>query len=380
MGMKIYFEELAAPKRVGGIESATAGLVSALARCGFEVNRRLPEHPDSGDARPDCVHIHGIWSPRLARQLMCWRRRGVAVVVSVHGMLEPWAFAHKRAKKKIAWVLYQKRVLDRASILHATSEREAENLRKLGLQVPIAMIPWGVQIPEERWRKGWATKMEMGEEAPKIADGESSRASVGQATTIRTALFVGRIFAVKGLPMLVEAWAKVRPVGWRMRIVGPDEGGHRAEVEAMVQKAGLGAEFEFVGPLGGVELVRAYQESELFVLPSHTENFGLVVGEAMAHGLAVITTHGAPWELLEKENCGWWIPVDADCIAAALDDAMRRAPDELAAMGARGRAVAEERFSWERNAQEMSTCYSWLLRKGMVPACVRGYGGRPITG
>jgi glycosyltransferase involved in cell wall biosynthesis len=93
----------------------------------------------------------------------------------------------------------------------------------------------------------------------------------------------------------------------------------------------------------------------------------------MAHGLPVITTHGAPWKLLESERCGWWVPVSVDGIATALDDAMRRSPEELAAMGARGRKVVEERFAWEGIARQMIECYEWVQGEGEVPDCVRQF-------
>ena len=148
--MKIVFEEHAALQRTGGIESATQGLARSLVAQGLQVARRLPESPDCDDENPDCVHIHGIWSPRLALRLLHWRREGIPCVVTLHGMLEPWAFSLKKLKKQIAWHLYQKRLLNRAAALHATSEREAENLRELGLKVPIAMIHWGIEVPKIR--------------------------------------------------------------------------------------------------------------------------------------------------------------------------------------------------------------------------------------
>jgi glycosyltransferase involved in cell wall biosynthesis len=98
----------------------------------------------------------------------------------------------------------------------------------------------------------------------------------------------------------------------------------------------------------------------------------MVVGEAMAHGLPVITTHGAPWQLLETERCGWWVPISVDGIATALADATRRSPEELSAMGERGRVVVEERFAWDGIAKQFVECYQWLLGEGEKPECVRG--------
>ena len=142
-------------------------------------------------------------------------------------------------------------------------------------------------------------------------------------------------------------------------------------MEALVQQAGLDEVFEFAGPLSGTALEQAYNDADLYIQPSHTENFGMAIAEAMAHRLPVITTHGAPWKLLEDESCGWWVPVSVDGIAAALDDATRRSPEELAAMGERGRAVVVERFSWDKIAADMIACYEWVLGRGAKPDCVR---------
>jgi glycosyltransferase involved in cell wall biosynthesis len=423
--MHVLFEELSTPQRAGGIEAATRGLITALAGLGVRVTRRFADVPQAIDAVPDCVHIHGIWSPTLARRFIHWRRLGVPCVVTVHGMLEPWALAHKRLKKQVAWHIYQKRLLNRASALHATSPREADNLRRLGLKPPVATIPWGVDVPgedgsrivdrglriaeEDQMHGAPASPSSIPHPLPPIHYSPSSPTSDLRPPTsdlrppspdlrppssdlrpltsdlrppssdlrpptsgLKTALFVGRIYPVKGLPLLVEAWAKVRPAGWKMRVVGPDEAGHRAEVEALVRQAGLEDAFEFTGPLEGEALRHAYADAELLVLPSHTENFGMVVAEALAHGLPVIATRGSPWKLLEDERCGWWVPVSADGIAAALDDATRRTSADLSAMGGRGRVVVAERFAWDGIARQFLACYQWLLGNGPQPGCIGG--------
>lgn len=376
--MNVLFEELAPAQRMGGIEAATGGLVAAFSAFGLSIERRDSMSPLFGQWTPDLVHLHGIWSPALARRWWHWHKMGKPCMVTTHGMLEPWALAHKRWKKQVAWHTYQKQILNRVGLLHATSEREAKNLRALGLKPPIAMIPWGIEVAEE----GRDQKTEdqcSGESAtaagfhPTIHNPRSTIHDPQSAIQdpSRTALFVGRIYPVKGLPLLVKAWAQVRPAGWKMKIVGPDEAGHLAEVEALVQQAGLDEVFEFAGPLSGTALEQAYNDADLYIQPSHTENFGMAIAEAMAHRLPVITTHGAPWKLLEDESCGWWVPVSVDGIAAALDDATRRSPEELAAMGERGRAVVVERFSWDKIAADMIACYEWVLGRGAKPDCVR---------
>lgn len=319
----------------------------------------------------DVIHDNGIWLPHNHRLAKLAVATGVPRIVSSRGMLEPWALNHKRWKKRLAWWLYQHRDLRSATLLHATASREASHLENLALRRPIIMVPNGVDLRVKLKAEMLNGAERHGQELVATCSaggppGGGIKTEKGQ----KTALFVGRIYPVKGLPLLVEAWAKTRPVGWKLMIVGPDEAGHRGELESMVAHAKLGAEIEFTGGLSGDALRQVYQEADIFILPSHTENFGMVVGEAMAHGLPVITTHGAPWELLETERCGWWVPVSVAGIAAALDDATHRSPEELSAMGERGRAVVAERFAWDGIARQFVECYRWVLGQGPKPGCV----------
>jgi len=366
---------------------------------------------------PDLVHDHGIWLPCHREVAKECQRRGISRITSPRGMLEPWALNHKKWKKKLAWWLYQRRDLQGSALLHATAESESDQLHRLGLLPSLAVIPNGVAVPKapnvESWMLNDECNIQTHEAMAEYQVSYIQNTKFKTQNQTRTALFLSRIHPKKGLPLLLEAWAKVKPDGWQLRIMGPDEGGHVVELKRMCQKLGLRCadaanvehrtsniecrkeedddvmasyavgdnwarpavatlpDVEFSGPLEGDEKWAAFRDADLFILPTHSENFGIAVAEAMAAGLPVITTHGAPWELLEQENCGWWVPVSAEGIAAALDDATRRSPEELALMGARGRAVVAERFSWDRIAQEMIACYEWVLGGSVRPDCVR---------
>ena len=181
---------------------------------------------------PDILHDNGIWLLHNHRLAMLAERHGIPRVISTRGMLEPWALGHKRLKKKLAWWLYQRRDLKQARCHITTGKTEAENLQRLGLGVPVATVPNGVDVPEER----------LGTSVRSLR----KRVRNGRR---RTALFLGRIYPIKGLPMLIEAWARVRPDGWRLRIAGPDEAGHQRQVERAVSAAGLGEVVSFTGPI-----------------------------------------------------------------------------------------------------------------------------------
>jgi glycosyltransferase involved in cell wall biosynthesis len=296
----------------------------------------------------DCclLHDHGLWLPLNHRVAKVAGALHVPRIVSTHGMLAPWSMGQRGWKKRVAWHLYQRCDLESADVLHATSTQEARHLREQGLRQPIAVIPNGVPLPEDH--------------KPEPSSGAA-----------RTALFLSRIHPKKGLPMLLEAWAGVRPDSWRLVIAGPSEDGHRVDLEQQARRLGLGDAVSFPGPIPDDEKWQHYRDADLFVLPTHSENFGIVVAEALASGVPAITTKGAPWRELETRGCGWWTEIGTEPLAQALREAVARSDEERRAMGRRGRALVEERYSWERVAEEMRAVYAWLLGEGAQPECVR---------
>lgn len=166
--------------------------------------------------------------------------------------------------------------------------------------------------------------------------------------------------------MLLEAWARVRPKGWVLEVAGNAEGGHDREVAQHIRNLGLN-EVRLVGEQAGDAKWRFLSGGDLFVLPSYSENFGIVVAEAMAMGLPVIATHGAPWSVLDDEKLGWWVPATASGIEAALRAATSESPDRLADRGRRARGHAVGAFAWPAIGARMAACYAWLLGLGPLP-------------
>lgn len=288
---------------------------------------------------PDIVHDNGIWLPYNHRLARLAARKRLPRLVSTRGMLEPWALNHKRFKKRLAWCAYQRRDLCRASYHHATAEREAKTLQELRLGVPIGIIPNGIDC------------------------NDAALSQLPERQT-RVALFLGRIHPIKGLPHLIQAWARLRPRGWRLHIAGPDEAGHRAALEQQVSAASLGDAIRFVGPLDGEAKERAFADADLFVLPSFSESFGMVVGEALAHGLPVLTTTGVPWLMIADRGCGWCVPASADGIADGLGKATSLDSSTLAAMGRKGREFVRREFAWPNIARQFIAAYETLLAGG----------------
>lgn len=309
----------------------------------------------------DVVHAHGMWMMPNVYPGWLGRVSSAPLVISPHGTLSPWALGHSRWKKKVAWALLQGKVVKNAACLHATADEEYRELRRLGLRQPICVIPNGVDVPD----------LDAPELAAPVRDA-AGRGLAGHAPAERTLLYMGRLHEKKGIDRLLRAWAMLadeRP-GWCLRIVGPDDGGHELQLRRLV--AALDApRVTFVGPVYGADKWREYRAASVYVLPTHSENFGLTVAEALAAGTPAITTHGAPWSGLERERCGSWIAQGQDALVAALRELTSWEPHELSAAGARGRAWMLRDFGWNALVSELAGVYAWLHRGGVRPDCVR---------
>jgi len=287
---------------------------------------------------PDILHDNGLWLLHNHQLQNLASKFSIPRVVSPRGMLEPWALKHKHWKKRIAWAVYQRRDLDCAQYIHATAESEADSVRNLYIKAPCCIIPNGIDLPKNR-----------------SAEYELNRPESNNA------VFLGRLYPVKGLPMLLEAWAKVRPKGWTLKIAGPDEAGHRSELERAVRQLNLTANITFIGAVSGEDKRSLLFESDLFILPTHSESFGMAIGEALAHQLPVLTTKGAPWPMLPALGCGWWVDPTVDGIMAGLREATSHDRNTLAAMGAIGRNLISAQFSWTSIASDFSALYKDII-------------------
>jgi len=304
-------------------------------RSGFEHElAQLIAHARSESGGRPIIHDHGLWLPTNHVAARCARRHDVDRIVSPRGMLSAWALDYRGWKKRIALRVYQRADLKSAAVIHATSEQEARDIQALDLRRPIAVVPNGVEM------------------AP--------AASRNSRPAERTALFLSRLHPVKGVLNLVEAWARVRPPGWRLVVAGPDDGGHGQEAREFALRLGLNDSVSFVGPIKNEKKWRLYQSADLFVLPTFSENFGIVIAEALSSGIPVITTKGAPWGILEQARCGWWIDVGVDPLVATLREATAAGPERLHEMGRSGRELVRRDFAWDSVASRMLALYEWM--------------------
>ena len=336
--MKVAFLVPPPALRVGGLDAAIDGLRSALTAAGAEVRDGEP------DARTELVHFHGLWQWRYHAIARRCRERGVPYVVSPHGMLEPWAWAHKAWKKRPYYHLFEKRFLRGAAALLATAKPEAERLRALLSGCRVETLPLGTP----------------GTAAP---DYTAPRAVLGWSPAERVLLFLSRIHKKKGLDLLLQALAQVKAPGpLRLVIVGD---GEPAYVESLRTWAASHASelprVDWIGPVWGEARWPYFQGADLFCLPTHSENFGLVVLEAWQTGTPVLTTPGTPWAA-DLPDRGYLCDPAAASIAAALS----RFLTEPVATPQSRQTLHEwvvHNFSWPRLGPAYQALYEKLVRQ-----------------
>ncbi len=313
----------------------------------FEVSSSLARALRRKAGQVDIVHNHSLWSMVNVASGLVVPGCHAKLVTSPRGTLSPWALSRthqlKRLLKPLQW-----RALERADLLHATSEQELADIRAQGLRAPIAVIPNGIDVPAG---------------LPARNEGERRRV-----------LFLGRIHPTKCIDRLLLAWRGLEAAhaDWDLVVAGRGEEDYVRSLKELAKSQGL-QRVSFVGPIYGSEKTVAYRNADLIVLPSHSENFGMVVAESLAHGCPVIASRGTPWDGLEREACGWWVEHDVETLATTMDAAMRLPRIHLQAMGERGRAWMQRDFSWDSVAERIEAAYGWLLSNGagQQPTCIR---------
>lgn len=287
---------------------------------------------------PDIVHENCCWMPGSAFTQKWAQMLGYKVVLTPHGMLEPWIMARHYWMKKIpALLLYQKAAIVNADRLHATAESEKENLLKLNYNNKITVIANGIDVDSIQMKQSWKRNKEI--------------------------LFLSRVHVKKGINFLIEAIAALKEElkGYRINIAGEGEESYIYELKQMAYKLGVGEQIHFIGGVYGNRKWELFRDADLFVLPTHSENFGIVVAEALACGTPVITTKGTPWGELETENCGWWTEVGTNPTVHALRAFLQLSTDDLEKMGHNGRKLVECKYSSKKVAEDMVTLYKKVI-------------------
>jgi len=271
-------------------------------------------------------------------------------------MLDPWALANSRWRKRLVGLLYEDRHLRDAACIHATCHAEAEAIQGFGLRNPVCVIPNGVDLPED-------------------TDGLNCIPPWHQLfpNGHRVLFYLGRLHPKKGLRSLLHAWAALRKRApnsadnWKLVIAGWDQSDHLAQLKCLASKLSIEASVCFIGPLYGTEKASAYQHADAFVLPSLSEGLPLVVLEAWSYRLPVVMT--AACNLPEGAAAGAALesgPTPEE-LGLSLAKLITLSDVERRQIGARGRALVERQFTWSSAAAKMARVYRWVLGDAGAP-------------
>jgi len=286
------------------------------------------------------VHHHALWLRTLHYAHRAAIRSGACLVVSPRGMMSAWAWRHHRWRKRLAQMLIHPGAVAAVRGWHATSEEEAAEIRALGYAQPICVAPNGVNIPSsenmERAAQHWHEACPEAGERP-------------------VALFYSRFHLKKRVIELIDVWLEHGPRDWLLLLVGiPQDYTPGMLEEYALRTGGPGRVRAFTG----ANRPQPYAAASLFLLPSHNENFGLVVAEALAHGVPALVTDTMPWRALNANGCGWCVPWSQ--YPEALRAAVAEDPESLRGRGARGRAWVARDYSWEKPARALADFYQDL--------------------
>ncbi|MCP4110848.1 MAG: glycosyltransferase [Desulfobacteraceae bacterium] len=304
--------------------------------------------------KPALIHQHGLWLDPYRVAAGFARKHGILFMISLHGMLEPWALQRSSFKKKIAWSVFQGHDVRMASCLHAATRREAENIRKLGIKTPIAVIPNGIKIQDTK---------------PGIEDIFTYYPFLADKRII---LSLGRIHPVKGLDFFGKVWSGVADdfPDWHWVIAGPDEDNYQSVLTKLFNDLNISGRTTFVSSVHGAKKFALLNASEFLILPSYLESFGIVVLEALNEETPVMATTNCPWPELESCECGWWLKQDVGIWESALRKVMNMDSLMLNHFGINGKSLVRKKYTEGQLSRSMTDVYKWVLFGSRPPSCL----------
>ncbi len=269
---------------------------------------------------PDFVHIHTIWSPYYLKTMAYCLWHKIPYGITLHGSMMPWRMAIRPRQKRLFLRAGLRYLINHARWIHVTSQEEAAQAKIWGITAPYLMAPLATDLPEIPPPQPHAQP--------------------------KTILFVSRVSAEKDLPTLLTAWHKCQRTDARLKIVGPDWNNHLTTLQEQIKHEQI-ERVTFCGPLYGQALHDAYQLADLFVLPSPSENFSAVILQALSYGLPIIATQGTPWQILETDHLGSWLPShDPDLLAAAINHWLDIDHPTRLSIFERARNLVKTTYSW----------------------------------
>ncbi len=300
----------------------------------------------------DLVHVNALFCyPNLIAYLSCLYHQ-IPYIVAPHGMLEPWALAHKANKKLWYYRLIEKPALNRASAIQMLAMPELENVKPLQLRATTFILPNGINR----------------DDFERLADADIFFQKFPETRGKKVILFLGRIDPKKGLDLLAPAFASVQQQfpNTYLVVAGPDNIGFSATAQNYFAEAGCRKAVTFTGMLDGALKYAALAAATIYVAPSYSEGFSMSVLEGMASGLPCVITTGCNFPEAGKAGVAYVVDIDADAIANALLKCLQNscvAKD----MGERARQFIFAQYTWDQIAAKLIKVYEAILTHKPLP-------------
>ena len=296
------------------------------------------------------IHQHGVFLPISIFNLLTGN--GCKKIVSTHGYLEPEKMKNSSLKKRIVLFLYERKNLNNADCLIASSRQEGVYLRDLGFKQPIAILPNGIS---DSFLTQKTLKSNVFDFKNKY-DIEKNK---------KILLFLSRVHPWKGLVLFLNSLSKIKnhflKKKWIFIIAGPDQLNHKNQLLEIVKKKNLNEIVRFIEPQYGDDKLKILDASDCMILPTKGENFGISIIEALARKIPVITTKNTPWKILNTNKCGWWIKREEKKIISTLSELLELNHDDLKIMGKNGFNLIKNKYTWTKINSQSESIYKWVI-------------------
>ncbi|KAF0951434.1 glycosyltransferase [Escherichia albertii] len=274
----------------------------------------------------DVIHTNNLWNFFSYLPYNLSKKNKKPNVISVRGSLYTWSLEQSKFLKKISWSLFQKKALESAGFIHVTCDDELKALRNLGIKNKIVVSQHGVDVPDliNKVPCHFYKKYNL-------------------TNNKKYFLFMSRLHSKKGLDILFDVWSRIAHhyPDWVLLVAGPDYGNYIPKMKNL-------SAVKYIGMLSGLEKEYCFSIAEFFVLPSYSENFGVVIGEAMARSVPILTTTNTPWEDLNKHNAGVCFELSAENLKNELEHFLKLTDLTRKEMGINARELIIRNYSWEQ--------------------------------
>jgi glycosyltransferase involved in cell wall biosynthesis len=295
----------------------------------------------------DVVHIQGLFSAPVPIALFWAFKFQKRILLTPHGELGKWCLAYKRASLKMCWLNLLIKPYIKKIVWHATSKNEEKEILDIFPEAKVIVIPNGIYLDDFKNYENLSKSQYL----IKFAKKETEISHI--------IISVGRLQKVKGFDILIKSFKKVlEKLPHSVLFIAGEDEGEKNNLVQLSHAIGVDERVVFVGKIEGQEKIDLFGNADVFALPSHNENFGVVYAEALAAGTPIVASINTPWEAVETANCGRWVPNTPSNTAEAILDLLSRNRIEL-----RQNALQfVEKYDWKKITADFYSLYNELIK------------------